>query len=90
MTMDHGTCNIDVGCSINIQRTDGECENIPRLFYVCMSKRAFLPLAAVAVAPSRTFLPLALGLPYFALRNSFLSFIPDYSFPFISASLFLS
>jgi len=22
--MDHGTCNIDVGCSINIQRTDGE------------------------------------------------------------------
>lgn len=27
MTMDHGTCNIDVGCSINIQRTDGECEN---------------------------------------------------------------
>nr|XP_012235503.1 PREDICTED: kinesin-like protein Klp10A isoform X7 [Linepithema humile] len=23
MTMDHGTCNIDVGCSINIQRTDG-------------------------------------------------------------------
>jgi len=24
MTMDHGTCNIDVGCSINIQRTDGE------------------------------------------------------------------
>jgi len=28
MTMDHGTCNIDVGCSINIQRTDGECESI--------------------------------------------------------------
>lgn len=27
--MDHGTCNIDVGCSINIQRTDGECEFIP-------------------------------------------------------------
>lgn len=23
MTMDHGTCKIDVGCSINIQRTDG-------------------------------------------------------------------
>lgn len=26
MTMDHGTFNIDVGDSINIQRTDGECK----------------------------------------------------------------
>lgn len=27
MTMDHNTVNIDVGDSINIQRTDGKCEN---------------------------------------------------------------
>lgn len=68
MTMDHGTCNIDVGCSINIQRTDGECDNIQyyipiRCVCACArrggarairsrSRSFFLPLAR---CPSRVF-----------------------------------
>lgn len=62
------------------------CENIPRLFYVC-AKRAFLPLVSVAVAPYRTFLPLACQ--YSAPKNSFSLFL-YYSFPLISPSLSLS
>lgn len=52
MTMDHGTCNIDVGCSINIQRTDGECGNIVRFtIYLNVQARVSWPLQPLSVSP---------------------------------------
>lgn len=48
MTMDHGTCNIDVGCSINIQRTDGECGNTTQLLLHAPSARCSSPTRSLA------------------------------------------
>lgn len=66
--MDHGTCNIDVGCSINIQRTDGECENTARILLVPAS-------APIPLLPRISVFPLAfprpLLVPFLSLHSRF-------------------
>lgn len=52
MTMDHGACNIDVGCSINIQRTDGEYAGVSSGdIIIIRAERAVSPLVAAIPVP---------------------------------------
>lgn len=56
MTMDHGTCNIDVGCSINIQRTDGECDRHTRIDTYTIHTHTHIHVSAFKSAVARPFL----------------------------------
>lgn len=73
MTMDHGTCNIDVGHNINIQRTDGESRiSLDYFTYVLSARFSLSPLLrSLRLAPSSLSLSACLislrEIPFFPL-----------------------
>lgn len=73
MTMDHGTCNIDVGHNINIQRTDGESRiSLDYFTYVLSARFSLSPLLqSLHLAPSSLSLSACLislrEIPFFPL-----------------------